>query len=139
VVAPRQRGHRGSTAVEALVVLIILSMLTYAALELGRAYVQRHTLDAGCLRAARYLSVYPDDPATATQLVRDEVGGLFPPVDQGAVTVYTDPADTGALAFLDEFTVYAELPWAPLTPLPYLAVGPRTIQVQHSRIVERYP
>ncbi|MBU1748958.1 MAG: pilus assembly protein [Chloroflexi bacterium] len=133
------RGQRGSTAVEALVVLIILSMLTYAALELGRAYVQRQALDAGCLRAARYLSVYPDDPATAAQLVRDEVNGLFPPVDPGAVTVYTDPADPGSLAFLDEFTVYTELPWSPLTPLPYLVVAPRTIQVQHRRVVERYP
>ncbi|MBU0492816.1 MAG: pilus assembly protein [Chloroflexi bacterium] len=133
------RGQRGSTAVEALVVLIILSMLTYAALELGRAYVQRQALDAGCLRAARYLSVYPDDPAQATQLVQDEVNGLFPPVNPGDVTVHTIPADTGSLAFLDEFTVFAELPWAPLTPLPYLAVGSRTIQVQHTRSVERYP
>lgn len=130
---------RGQTVLEGLLVLIVLGMLLFGALEIGRAYAVRHSLDAGCWRAARYLSVHPGDQATAAQFVRDEVARNLGGDLAGRVTVTTIPADTGWLGFQEEFTVRATAPWSPLTPIPFLPAGGATLAVEHTLAVERYP
>ncbi|MBU0493647.1 MAG: pilus assembly protein [Chloroflexi bacterium] len=131
-------GERGQAAIEVLFAILIVGLLIFGALEFGRAYAIRHSLDAGGWRAARYLSLYPDDLSTAVQLVRDEVMQNLGADLAAQVTVTVTP-DPAGLGFQEAFTVHAECPWAPLTPIPLLIVTNKTLAVEHTLTVERYP
>lgn len=128
--------ERGTATIEAVFIIIIVTMLLFGGIEFARAYSIKHSLDAGVYRAARYLSLHPDDLTTATRIVRRQVelnlgGGVA-----GQVNVTVDMPST---AFGSEFTVSASVPWSPITPIPYLIVQGKTLHAAHTQIIERYP
>lgn len=130
------RDERGVAAVEAIFVLIILAMVFFGAIEFGRAYTVKHSLDAGVYRAARYLSLNPSDLATATSLVRNEVSLNLGSSLASQVSVSVNMPSS---AFQSQFTVSASVPWTPLSPIPYLIVTGKTLSAAHTQTIERYP
>lgn len=130
------RDRRGVATIEMTFAVLIMAMLFFGALELSRAYAVKHSLDSGTYRAARYLSYKPDDLATATAIVRDEVRGGLGSSLADQVTVSVEMPST---SFQSVFTVRASVPYAPLTPIPFVALGSPTLAGQHSQTIERYP
>lgn len=89
----------------------------------------------GVYRAARYLSLAPEDWATAESLVREEVAAAILGGDPQAVQVAVDMPGT---SFATPFTVRAEYPFQAAVPLVPGLSG-RTLVAEHSMTVERYP
>jgi Flp pilus assembly protein TadG len=123
------------TTIETLFFIILFVILFFGAVELGRAIALKHSLDVGVYRAARYLSIDPDDWAGAEAMIRAEVadnvlGGSY----STSVVVTMDMPDS---SFGSVFTVRAELPYQALVPLVPLA--PRTLASEHAQSIERYP
>ncbi|TAK36109.1 MAG: pilus assembly protein [Chloroflexota bacterium] len=130
------RDRRGVATIELTFAVVILSMLLFGALELSRAYSVKHALGTGAYQAARYLSYNPTDHARAETIVRDEVrmslgGGL---ADQVSIAVAMPSGN-----FQSVFTVEATVHYVPLTPVPFVSLGSRTLVGRHSQTIERYP
>src|SRR5512142_155162 len=66
-------GARGQVAVEALLVLLVLVVLTFAGIELAQGVALRHALDAGTAAAVRALSLDPRQWSYSTSLVQNGV------------------------------------------------------------------
>lgn len=139
-------GERGTGTVEALFVILVLSVLFFGAVELGRGIAVKHTLDAGVGRAARGLSVRPEDWEWAVGVVRAEVnanilgGGLGDAVLVQAFDSNGQPLSPGALAALPfgaEFRLRAEVPFQ--AAVPFTPLDGRVIAAEHIQLVERYP
>jgi Flp pilus assembly protein TadG len=141
------RSEEGQGTVELLLVVLILTLLFFGAVELGRGVLLKHALDVGTEKAARMLSIVPADFATAEGIIRTEVnanllgGGYGDQVtvrlyDAGTLTTIA-PADLAAAPFGYRFLVGAELPWQAL--VPFVSLGGRTLTAAHQGIVERIP
>ena len=129
------RPHRGAASVETVFVVAILALLFFGAVEFARVISVKHALDVGTYRAARYLSLIPNDTPTATQMVRQEVqanvlgGGLASRV---VVTV-----DMPSTVFQTAFTVTSQVAYQPV--VPFMLFAPKTLTVTHGQNVEAYP
>ena len=128
--------ERGSVSVETLFALIILAMLIFGGLELGRAYTIKHSLDAGAYQAARYLSLHPTDTATAISLVKNQVRSNLGSGVADAVQVTVNmPSST----FQSVFTVRATVTYIPVVRIPFVTTEATTLQSEYTQAVEKYP
>ena len=134
----------GQAAVEALLALWVLLLLTFGGIILAQGVVLRSAMDSSTAAAARALSLDPDQWAFAGELIQGSVDrnalGVKPAV---AIQVYDSsgraqsPGWLAGLDFGDGFILEASAPFDPRIPL--LASRPVTIRVRHWGIVERYP
>jgi len=129
------KGAGGSVSIETTFFIIISVLLFFGAVELGRALSLKHSMDVGCYRAARYLSLNPGDVATAVQMIRDEVDGNVLGGNYGDQVVVV--IDMPSTTFQTPFTVSASLDYQPLVPFMDLSLV--TLRVQHGNVVEAYP
>ena len=132
---PVSPSQKGSVSIETTFFIIICALLFFGAVELGRAISLKHSMDVGCYRAARYLSLHPYDPDTAEQMVRDEVdanilGGNYG--DDVTVTI-----EMTGHTFGNAITVTASLDYRAL--VPFLSLSQVTLQTRHVNAVEKYP
>ena len=81
------RDQTGAVAIETLFFLLIFLVSFFGAVELGQGIAVKQSLDLGVYRAARYLSLAPEDWDTATAIVREEVGRSVLGGNPQAVTV----------------------------------------------------
>ena len=139
--------ERGQASVEMLFFVLILALLFFGAVELGRGVLLKHALDVGTEKAARVLSINPTDYGTAEAVICMEVdanllgGGYGSQVmirlyDAGTLTTISSP-DLAAAPFGYRFLVGAELPWQAF--VPFMSLGGRTLTAAHQGIVERFP
>lgn len=124
---------QGSVSVEMVFFLLIFVVAFFGAIEMAREVSVKHALDVGTYRAARYLSIVPNDQATARNMIQNELnanvlGGT------GSVVMTVDmPSQT----FQTVFSVTAQVAYQPVIPLMLFA--PKTLQVIHSQSIEAYP
>ena len=124
---------RGSVSVEMVFFLLIFVVAFFGAVEMAREVSVKHALDVGTYRAARYLSIVPNDQVTArnmiqTELDRNVLGGA------GSVQM---TVEMSSQAFQTVFSVTAEVAYQPVIPL--MVFAPKTLRVVHSQSIEAYP
>jgi Flp pilus assembly protein TadG len=129
------RDQTGAVAIETLFFLLIFLVSFFGAVELGQGIAVKQSLDLGVYRAARYLSLAPEDWDTATAIVREEVGRSVLGGNPQAVTVTIEMPDT---SFSTPFSVRAEYPFQATVPLVPGLSG-RTLVSEHGMRIERYP
>jgi Flp pilus assembly protein TadG len=128
--------ERGSASTELMLLLPVLLLLLFGALEMARAASLRMALGDGAWRAARYLSVVaPADDAGAVQIVRDAVAAGALGGDPSSVVVVV--TDDGGRSFGHVVTVRAEAEFCPA--VPFLTPGCVTLRAAHSLMVEAWP
>ncbi len=129
------RADRGSVSVEMLFFAAFCALLFFGAVELAREVALKHSLDVGTYRAARYLSLMPDDVVTAKQMIQSEVASNVLGSNYGnSVQMNVNMPDR---AFQSSFTVTASLNYQPV--IPFMVFAPKTLQASHSQSIERYP
>jgi Flp pilus assembly protein TadG len=126
-------GAFGSVSIEMVFFLLIFVVAFFGAVEMARMVSVKHALDVGTYRAARYLSMVPNDQATARNMIQTE---LDRNVLGGAGNVQMT-VEMPSQAFQTVFSVTAEVPYQPVIPLMIFA--PKTLRVVHSQSVEAYP
>lgn len=112
--ASKKSARRGAVTVEMAIVVPILFVLVFAALEFCGVNIQRHTADNAAYEAARRGIV----PGATAQDCRDEATRIMAFVGARNVTVDVTPATISDLT--QELTVRVELPIADngwLTPM----------------------
>lgn len=134
----------GQVAVEALLVVVILSLLTFGGIELSRGVAVRQALDSGTGAATRALSLDPTQWGFATNLVQQSVNqnvmGTQPPVTMQVYDVSNTPRSSAWLSgspFGTGFIIEVSVPFQ--ADIPFLPDSAVTIRVRHWGIVERYP
>jgi len=95
----------------------------------------KHSMDIGVSRAARYLSLFPLDTATAEQMIRDEVDGNL--LGGGYGPAVQIQMDVPATTYGTMLRIQADLAYQPVVPL--LPLGNRALHVEHTQMVESYP
>jgi hypothetical protein len=65
--------ERGQASVELVLILFIVLSLVFGAFSLGQGVAVKHALDVATEKAARLLSIAPDNFAAADLLIRREV------------------------------------------------------------------
>ncbi len=129
------RADRGSVSVEMLFFAAFFALLFFGAVELAREVALKHSLDVGTYRAARYLSLVPEDVATAKQMIQSEVASNVLGSGYGnSVQMNVNMPDR---TFQSSFTVTASLNYQPV--IPFMVFAPKTLQASHSQSIERYP
>ncbi|MCX6053629.1 MAG: hypothetical protein NTZ74_01705 [Chloroflexi bacterium] len=136
--------ERGQAAVEILLVLAILVLVSFGGIELSRGVALRGALDSSSAAAVRVLSLDPARWSFSETLVRDEVGqNVMAGVPAPALSVL-DASGTvqnaqwlSSLAFGTPFQLEASASFQ--AAIPFLAQPSREIRVRHWGIVERYP
>jgi Flp pilus assembly protein TadG len=140
----RSYSNKGQASVEALLVLMILSLLIFGGIELSRGVAVRQALDSGSGAAARALSLDPSQWSFASGLVQQSVNqnvmGGGPSI---SVQIYDTANTSRSSAWLSGspfgtvFILEASAPFQ--TDIPFLPNQAITIRVRHWGIVERYP
>jgi hypothetical protein len=125
----------GAVTIETLFFLLVFIVGFFGAVELGRGIAIKQALDHGVYRAARYLSLVPDDQATAVAMVREEVSRAILGGDPSLIRITIDMPST---SFSTPFTVRAEYPFQATVPLVPGLSG-RTLVAEHGMRVEKYP
>ena len=123
----------GSVSVEMVFFLLIFVVAFFGAIEMAREVSVKHALDVGTYRAARYLSIVPNDPATARNMIQSE---LDRNVLGGAGNVQMN-VDMPSQTFQSIFSVTADIPYQPVVPL--IVFAPKVLRVTHSQSIEAYP
>ena len=138
--------RRGIGAVELLFVVLLLSLLLFGAVEIGRVISLKHSLDVGVARAARGLSISPDRWDWAQTVVKDEVDDNMLGSGYGDQVSFTlkdgnkaaiSAAHLNAMSFGQEFYLYAEAPFE--LSIPFMSTEDLTVSSQHGGHIERYP
>lgn len=137
----------GQGAIEILLVVLILALLFFGAVELGRGVLLKHALDVGSEKAARMLSINPADFSAAEWAIRTEVDANLLGAGYGAQVVVRlydagtlvaiTPADLAAAPFGYRFLVGVELAYQ--ADVPFSVLSGRTLTAAHQGIVERFP
>ena len=123
----------GSVSVEMVFFLLIFAVAFFGAVEMAREISVKHALDVGTYRAARYLSLVPNDQATARNMIQSELDNN---VLGGAGSVQLS-VDMPSQSFQTVFSVTGQVPYQPVIPLMIFA--PKTLRVIHSQSIEAYP
>ena len=123
----------GSVSVEMVFFLLIFVVAFFGAIEMAREVSVKHALDVGTYRAARYLSIVPNDQATARNMIQNELNAN---VLGGAGSVVMN-VDMPSQTFQTVFNVTAQVAYQPVIPL--MVFAPKTLQVIHSQSIEAYP
>jgi hypothetical protein len=74
--------QRGSVAVEFAIIVPVLTLLVFGALDLGQAWYIKHLMQNGCLEGARYATRYQTDAAGNRVLP----SGLSPSIEDYVLT-----------------------------------------------------
>lgn len=136
------RGHTGET----LLWVMVSTLLFLGAVQIGRAFSLKDSLDAGVSVAVRQLSLDPSAWNEAEESVRQAVDRNFLSRgygDQVSLVLENEDGDEisagdlAAMGFGAEFRLRASLPLAVV--IPFLGTTDRTIAVEHRMLVERYP
>ena len=125
--------QRGAVSVEMVFFLLIFAVTFFGSVEMAREISVKHALDVGTYRAARYLSLVPNDTATARTMVQTELDNN---VLGGAGTLQI-MVDMPSQSFQSVFSVTAQVPYQPVVPL--IVFAPKTLTVTHSQSIEKYP
>ncbi len=140
----QERGTRGQVAVEALLVLLVLVVLTFGGIELAQGVALRQALDAGTAAAVRALSLDPGQWSYSTSLVQSGVNqnvmGAKPTVTLQILNSSGVPRSSGWLngqAFGTAFILESSAPFQ--SDIPLLETSAVTVKVRHWGVVERYP
>ena len=113
--------------------LLIFVVAFFGATEMAREVSVKHALDVGTYRAARYLSIVPNDQLTARNMIQKELdSNVLGGAGSVAMTV-----DMPSQSFQTVFNVTADVPYQPVIPLMIFA--PKTLRVIHSQSIEAYP
>lgn len=123
----------GTVSVEMVFFLLIFVVTFFGAIEMAREVSVKHALDVGTYRAARYLSIVPNDQLTARNMIQNELNAN---VLGGAGSVVMT-VDMPSQSFQTVFSVTADVPYQPVIPLMIFA--PKTLRVIHSQSIEAYP
>ena len=125
--------ERGSVSIEMVFFLLIFVVAFFGAMEMAREVSVKHALDVGTYRAARYLSIVPNDQLTARNMIQKELdSNVLGGAGSVAMTV-----DMPSQSFQTVFNVTADVPYQPVIPLMIFA--PKTLRVIHSQSIEAYP
>lgn len=128
--------ERGSASTELIVLLPVLLLLLFGALEMARAASLRVALGDGAWRAARYLSITdPYGDAQAVAAVRESVARNALGGDPASVNVFI--SDDGGRSFGHVVRVRAETEFCPL--VPFLTRGCVILRAEHALMVEAWP
>ena len=125
--------ERGTVSVEMVFFLLIFVVTFFGAIEMAREVSVKHALDVGTYRAARYLSIVPNDQLAARNMIQNELNAN---VLGGAGSVVMT-VDMPSQSFQTVFSVIADVPYQPVIPLMIFA--PKTLRVIHSQSIEAYP
>ena len=123
----------GTVSIEMVFFLLIFVVAIFGAIEMAREVSVKHALDVGTYRAARYLSIVPNDQLTARNMIQNELNSN---VLGGAGSVVMN-VDMPSQAFQTVFSVTSDVPYQPVIPLMIFA--PKTLRVIHSQSIEAYP
>ncbi len=123
----------GSVSIEMLFFLLMFVVAFFGAIEMAREVSVKHALDVGTYRAARYLSIVPNDQTTAQNMIQSEIDHN---VLGGAGSVQMN-VDMPGQSFQTVFSVTATVLYQPVIPLMIFA--PKTLRVIHSQSIEAYP
>lgn len=123
----------GTVSVEMVFFLLIFVVAFFGAIEVAREVSVKHALDVGTYRAARYLSIVPNDQLAARNMIQNELNSN---VLGGAGSVVMT-VDMPSQSFQTVFSVTANVPYQPVIPLMIFA--PKTLRVIHSQSIEAYP
>jgi hypothetical protein len=123
----------GSVSIEMVFFLLIFVVAFFGAIEMAREVSVKHALDVGTYRAARYLSIVPNDQLTARNMIQNELNAN---VLGGAGSVVVT-VDMPSPSFQTVFSVTADVPYQPVIPL--MVFAPKTLRVIHSQSIEAYP
>jgi len=125
--------NSGSVSVEMVFFLLIFVVAFFGAVEMAREVSVKHALDVGTYRAARYLSIVPNDQATARNMIQSELNANV--LGRAGSVVMT--VDMPSQSFQTVFSVTAQVAYQPVIPL--MVFAPKTLQVIHSQSIEAYP
>jgi Flp pilus assembly protein TadG len=136
------RDERGQAGIETLFVVLLLVPLLLGGLSLAQGYSARHALDNGTAVAARQIALAPAEWTAALASVQTAVDHSLLGSAGNGVTCQVQDAWGGAvdpttLAFGARFSVTCSLPFE--ADIPFTATAPRTLQVVHYEVMERYP
>ena len=123
----------GSVSVEMVFFLLVFVVAFFGAIEMASEVSVKHALDVGTYRAARYLSIVPNDQATARNMIQNELNANVLGGAGSVVMTVNMPSQT----FQTVFSVTAEVAYQPVIPL--MVFAPKTLQVIHSQSIEAYP
>ena len=136
--------QKGQASIEALLMLMLLSLLILGGIELSRGVAIRQALDSGTGAAVRALSLDPTQWSFASGVVQQEVYqnvmGAGPAI---TVQVYDSANTLRSSAWLSgspfgtSFILEASAPFQ--ADIPFLPDNALTIRVRHWGIEERYP
>lgn len=124
---------RGAVSVEMVFFLLVFTITLFGAVEMAREISVKHALDVGTYRAARYLSLVPNDLATARNMVQAELDAN---VLGGAGSVQLS-VDMPSQSFQASFSLAAEVSYQPSVPM--MVFAPKSLRVTHSQSIEAYP
>lgn len=127
------RIEQGAVSIEMVFFLLIFVVTFFGAVEMAREVSVKHALDVGTYRAARYLSIVPNDQPTARNMIQKE---LDTNVLGGAGSVQMI-VDMPSQSFQTIFSVTAQVPYQPAVPL--IIFAPKSLSVTHSQSIEAYP
>ena len=136
--------QNGQASIEALLMLMLLSLLIFGGIELSRGVAIRQALDSGTGAAVRALSLDPTQWSFASGVVQQEIHqnvmGAGPAI---TVQVYDSANTLRSSAWLSgspfgtSFILEASAPFQ--ADIPFLPDNVLIIRVRHWGIVERYP
>lgn len=124
---------RGAVSIEMVFFLLIFVVTFFGAVEMAREISVKHALDVGTYRAARYLSLVPNDQPTARNMIQKELDTNV----LGRAGTVQMVVDMPSQSFQTIFSVTAQVPYQPVVPLVIFA--PKSLSVTHSQSIEAYP
>ncbi len=125
--------ERGAVSVEMVFFMLIFAITFFGAVEMAREISVKHALDVGTYRAARYLSLVPDDQLTARNMMQTELNGNV----LGGAGAVQMTVDMPSESFQAVFSVTGQVPYQPI--VPFIVFSPKVLRVTHSQSIERYP
>ncbi|MBI3915031.1 MAG: pilus assembly protein [Chloroflexi bacterium] len=125
--------QRGVAAIEIVLVIGVLILLFFGAVEIAREISVKHALDVGTYRATRYISLVPSDTETARLLIQRELDAN---VLGGAGTVQMT-VSMPSQSFQQTVTITAQVPYTPV--VPFMVFAPKLLSVTHAQSIEKYP
>ncbi len=125
--------ERGAISVEMVFFMLIFAVTFFGAVEMAREISVKHALDVGTYRAARYLSLVPNDQLTARNMIQTELNGNV----LGGAGAVQMTVDMPSESFQAVFSVTGQVPYQPV--VPFILFSPKVLSVTHSQSVERYP
>ena len=129
-----RRDERGIASIEMLVVTMLLALLLFGGIELGRGMSLKHALDVGTYNAVRYYSLTECDQATVEDIVKREIQNnpLGGNPDDVTVTIIL-PDGPG---FRHEVTIRSEMPFH--ASIPFMSLPVKTLRAEHTMLIEKY-